>query len=278
MTLNKHSLSAALMLTSGMAFVSPSQLSAQVDFGFDTGLHSRYVWRGITRRNAAVTQADAFAAYGFGKFAITVGGWVNMELTRADARIDEDLGYGKRFGEWNAWSELAFSSGPWLVAAGYTQYEFRGEVTAASVGNVVTDTKEFYGRVGYLCDLALTAVLWYDLDQIDGGYAEFGAAYNLPVFPLGIPVLRIGTVAGVNLGQDGPRPAYFDDSGLTHWEFYAEAQLSVGVAGVNLYALPGVHAQVNVDDATKRERRDMVQPDNDWKWWIGMTLSWHRGR
>ncbi len=259
-------------------FAVPTPLHAQIDFGFDTGLHSQYVWRGITRRNAWVSQTDGFAAYRFGKFYLTAGGWIDVELTRADERIDEDLGYGMRLGELNFWSELSLSPAPWSFAVGYTQYEFPDKTRAARVGNTVADTKEIYGRIGFSCDLELSAALFYDIDEIDGGYAEFEANYNLPVFPLGIPVLRIGSLAGVNLSQGGPPPAYFNGSGVTHWGLFAEAQLSVGISGVNFYALPSVHMQRNVDDATKRESRDIFNPDNNVKWRFSMTLTWHRGR
>lgn len=262
---------------------APRVAASQVTPGVDVGVFSRYLWRGLTRRNAPVAQMDAYVAYRFRSLFVTAGAWTSLELSRADARIADALGLGARVGEVDTWYEVSHACQYFEGGLGFTTYSFIQQADAPAVGNTLFDAEELYARITVrVGPVAPRATVWYDWRQTKGAYAEVGASYRVPVFPLGIPVLRLGGLAGFSLGQEvNPRaPAerfYFARSGLTHVDVSAEAQLSLGIIGVNLYALPAVHVRINVDDATKRVRRG-PNGASDLMVWGGMTLSLHGGR
>ncbi len=276
-----NTLATALVLT--MHFV-PTLLDAQVVPGFDTGLYSHHVWRGITRRNAWVWQSDIFVGYGIDRVFLTAGGWANFELTRADPRIEEAIGLGNRVGELDAWLEASYQSEVLELAAGYTAYRFTDVEDAARVGSVVFDTEEAYIRlVGRVGGFSPKAAIWYDFRVAKGAYSELGLTYDFPVLPYGIQVLRLGSSTGISLGQevndrDPNEPAYFDDAGITHWDLFTEAQLSLEITGFNLYALPAIHVQFNVDDATRRTDRTLDGANTGAKVWGGVVVTWYLGR
>ena len=267
-----------LLLVLAASALPLESLWAQGSWGFDTQLRTHYVWRGITRRNAWVWQSDVVGGYRVDGTLFTGGAWMTFELTRADVRIDEALGLGARVGEFNGWVEAARTLGPVDVALGFTLYRFIDEAEAAALGNTVFDTEEAYVRAAvHAGRFTATTALWQDFRVVKGAYAELGASYHIPVLPLAIPIVRVGALTGFSLGQGGAQPAYFTGSGVTHLEVYTEAQLSFGLGGLNLYLIPGIHVQINRDDATRRTRRDSAGLDNDLKAWAGISISWHSG-
>ena len=61
----------ALVVGSSLA----GSLDAQVGFGSDLTLRTRYEWRGLTGANGVVIQQDLFASWGSGPTYLTLGGW-----------------------------------------------------------------------------------------------------------------------------------------------------------------------------------------------------------
>ena len=248
----------------------------------DVAVDSRYVWRGITRRDGWVLQPDALAGAQWAWGSVSAGAWADIELSRAEP-ASEELGLGKALGEWNVWAQLerrfSLLDAPLDLAVGYVRY-FVDRSAAAAVGTTAFNTGELYldGR-WRLRDLEPRATLWYDIEEVKGAYAELGAAYRVPVFPLAVPSLYLRMVYGFSWGQAaGPdEGGYFGEDGLTHIVFSVEAPvfspLSIGPLG-SLYATPSLHFQVNLDDATRRQGRAPADLDRGNVWWGGLVLSW----
>jgi hypothetical protein len=264
--------------------LGPNLLAAQWALGVDTGVWSRYHWRGLTRRNGAVWQTDLMVARRLGPTFLTLGGWTSIELSRADPRIAEDIGLGHFFGEVDAWLEWSYvppGTGVEL-ALGYTRYWFPRASAAAALGSAVVQTGEAYARlIPRVGPLTPRLAVWYDPHQTKGAYLEAGLAYDLVVLPALWPVLRFGGVAGLSAGQavdpaDPAEPGYFTDNGPTHVDLYTQAQLSLGIAGVPIYLLPAAHLQFNVDQSVKVT--DRAGGTADRTFWVALTVSFQAGR
>jgi hypothetical protein len=258
----------------------PNGLTAQWALGVDTGVFSRYHWRGLTRRNGAVWQTDAFVARRIGSTFLTAGAWTSIELARADPRIGESIGLGHWIGEIDGWVEWGYfcPCTTLEVGVGYTRYTFPRESGAAALGSTVFETGELYARMvaRVLGFLTPRAAVWYDPEETDGAYFEGGLALDIRGLPALVPVLRFGGLAGFSFGQAldslaPARPAYFADDGLTHLDFYTQVQLSIGIAGVPFYVLPAVHLQLNKDERVKVTGRGGTPAGHTW--WVGVTFS-----
>lgn len=250
----------------------------------DAVVYSRYVWRGITRRNDWVVQPDIVVGATWPTGSLSVGAWANLEFSRAEPG-GTDVGLGEQIGEWNAWAQveqrLQLLDAPTSIALGYIRY-FVDRSAAAAVGTTVFNTSELYldGR-WRLGGFEPRATVWYDVEEVKGAYAELSAAYRLPVFPLAVPSLYLKMLYAFSWGQaisdDDPNEgAYFAEDGLTHIDFSAEVQVYLPVGPLtNLYATPSLHFQVNTDDATGRLSRSPDDIDRGSVWWGGLALSWY---
>ena len=266
------------------ASAEPLGAQASAAVAADAGLYSRYVWRGLTRRNGWVLQPDLLVGVMTPGGSLSVGAWASLELAEAEPGSD-DLGLGRRVGESDVWAQyerrLEWLGGSLTAAAGYVRY-FVDRAAAAAAGSAAFNTGELYldGR-WRVHGLEPGATIWYDPEEVRGAYAELSGAYRVSVFPLAVPSLYLKMLYGFSWGQasdrdDPAEPAYFADDGLTHIDFSAEAQIYAPVPlGPlrHLYLTPSLHFQVNADDATRRTDRS---PDGDRGnlWWGGVAVSW----
>ena len=263
----------------------PCTLEAQLraSAAADLTVSSRYVWRGITRRNDWVLQPDLAVGVAWPKGSLALGGWANFELSEAEPE-DTEVGLGQPFGELNFWAQFEYLAGPFDVGVGYMRY-LVDEGAAAEVGTTVFNTSELYLDARYrLADLEPRATLWVDVDDVEGAYFEASVAYRLPVIPIAVPSLYLKMLYGFSWGQavsedDPEQGAYFAENGLTHIDFSAETQiyLPVPVGPLKrMYAAPALHFQVNKDGATRRVSRDPSDADRGNFWWFSIALSWYQ--
>ncbi len=265
-----------MLAVAAILFVVPNPVPAQFTYGIDTGLNSSYVWRGVTRRNAFVSQSDGYVALRISSLYLTAGAWINMELTRANPFDPTALGYGSRIGEQNGWLEAGFQSQKIELAGGVVGYRFENRTTSAALGNIVSDNAELYGRVAWHPKpFSLGTTVYREVaNEVAGDkswYIESRVLWEAPLLPVGPTLLRIGGIMG---WQDNSSD-HVAPSGVTHWEVFTETQLSVGLLGLLLYALPSLHVQLNVDDTTRRVRR-VANPGQDVKVWVGLSVSYLR--
>ncbi|UCF19027.1 MAG: hypothetical protein JSU87_14010 [Gemmatimonadota bacterium] len=264
---------------------APCALEAQmrVSAAADVATNSRYVWRGITRRNDWVLQPDLAVGTTWPRSSLAIGGWANFEVSEADPEGTE-VGLGQPFGEMNLWAQFEYLAGPFGIGVGYMRY-FVDEGAAADVGTTVFNTTELYLDTRYrVGGLEPRATLWVDVDDVEGAYFEASVAYRLPVIPIAVPSLYLKMLYGFSWGQavsedDPEQGAYFGENGLTHIDFSAETQiyLPVPIGPLKrLYAVPALHFQVNKDDATQRVSRDPDDAGRGSFWWFGVALSWYK--
>jgi len=266
---------------------------ARLFAGCDVTYASRYVWRGITRRNAPVLQPDAFVSLQWSFGFVSAGGWANIELERADPNDPTAVGLGRRVGEKNVWAQLDLFTRLFAFKLGYTRYMF--DVAAAAPFNVnVFDTGEFFTDLrldlpwspqwvsGPGFATALAVAVWYDREDVDGFYFEPSVELQLPFFPLlsiwfpsPLPALQLRAAAGVSVGQEITDPmnpdGYFASDGLTHWDFSAATSI---VAARSFNLAVSYHLQVN-KDANTRGRLANGMPDigDDVKHWVRLSVS-----
>jgi hypothetical protein len=273
---------ALLVLATLLGFGVSPPLAGQARWtgAADATVASRYYWRGITRRNDWVLQADLVTGARFSGSFLTVGGWTNFEFSVADP-ASTDIGLGQHFGQWDLWAEFATWAGPFDLSLGYTRYFF-DEAAAAAVGSTVFNTGEFYAngqvRIG---GFTPRVAVWLDLEEVKGAYFELSATYRIPVLPLAVPSLYLGALAGVSAGQavntaDPEEGGYFAEDGVTHVDIFARTQVYAPIGPVrDLYITPDVHLLINVDEATKRTSRALEDQDRGTKWLLfNIALSW----
>ncbi len=267
-----------------LSIVIIGELEAQtrVSGSADVAVSSRYVWRGITRRNDWVLQPDAILGMAWPTGSLSLGAWTNFEFSTAEPG-SADIGLGERFGEANIWIQLdrefEFFDAPANVSIGSVRY-FVDESAAAVVGTTAFNTYEVYldGR-WRLGAMEPRATIWYDFDEVKGFYAELSVAQRVPILPLAVPSLYLKMQYGFSWGQeagstDPGERGYFTRDGLTHIDFSAEAQIYMPVGPVtDLYLTPLLHFQVNTDDATRRLSR-APEGEQGSMWWGGLSLSW----
>ena len=271
--------------------------------GCDVAFSSAYVWRGITRRNAPVIQPDIFTTLEwsprtparfppsrYGGF-LTVGGWANIEIDKADSTQPTEVGLGRRVGESNLWVQVeVFWGQAFDLTLGYTRYIAHTR-DAAGVRSDAYDTGELYGALqfdvtwgvgvpGGAVSLRLPA--WLDHEDVGGLYFEPVLDIQLPFFPLlsmwapsPFPALQLRAAVGISSGQSvDPLTGrgYFQEDGLTHADFSAATTFLI--AG-RFSAAAEYHRQRNYDDRTRRFLENGTRDPNDnWKNWIRFFVSW----
>lgn len=265
-----------ITLCLALAALIPGGAQAQLALGADLGLHSDYVWRGLTYSNRFVIQPDAYLATAFGSTSASAGLWANIEPGQYDGATDISEGGGQAgpdLTEWNWWLELGRPLGRHRIAGGVTGYQYPNEAGLTSDLN----TTELYARAALALPLSPRLSLYWDVDQYRGVYAEGSLMHPLPISRR--TNLELGALAGVSsgLGSGGPAARYAGD-GLTHLDFSLATTLQT--AGLSIR--PALHVQVSADDATKITRREDCGTGSclfhsaNTKIWFGARVSWYR--
>lgn len=258
----------------GLATVGPAGAEAQIRERFtltwDAVAGSEYVWRGIVRANTWLWQADAYATWTFGSVetrhlhirhpGFTAGIWAGFTGGVPQDRRGDRADFG--LAELNPWAQIGASVGAADLALGVTRYYYRGEPDRPFGRSAARNTTELYGRLLIPGSrVAGGATLWWDVDQVRGGYLETSVALNLPFIPFPIPAARflrldptfgnvfLDVTAGFSLGQgvDDDPFANFAGTGLTHVDFALSSSiLWSGVLSTDV----ALHVQVNDDART----------------------------
>ena len=237
----------------------------------DVGVHSAYVWRGISLTNRPVVQpAVSLSLPAFGG-AWTVGGFASIEPARYDGLRDLSQSGGAAamdVAEYDAWLEYGRSVGPMALTLGATTYRFPN----ASGSTAASNTVEAYGTVALAVPLSPTVGVWYDVDAVRGAYVEASVSHDVHAL-LAVP-LTVGAAAGFNAGQeltlDPAQLANFAERGMTHAALSLSSSLGVGPIAVE----PAAHVVFARDAATR-----LAEPGRErgTKLWFGTTLSWASG-
>jgi hypothetical protein len=256
----------------------PVPAGAQVQYGMDVGLRSRYEWRGLTRGSGWALQPDLFVGLGRDP-QVTVGVWTNVQLASTDP--DTGLGFEQQwFGETDLWGEVSVMLGPLEVGGGWNGLFFDAG-GAVSPGGSLENTHEIYGRARLLSLPVIVPrlALYYDVDTVDGAYLEAGVSLRIPgwggvVFPVGS--LFFNGVAGFSLGQelDGAslEGGYYADGGLTHLDFSISLPAQyLSLGPVSLAPWAEMHFQFNRDDMTRR--KDATGDTDGFTTWLALGIT-----
>jgi hypothetical protein len=262
------------LLSGVIAVFLAAPASAQVTVGADLGVHSAYVWRGLTLSSKPVAQPDLWLAVPVGSSGgITVGGWGNIELGKYDGADEISEGGGEGgpdLTEFNWWAEYGHSFGSAQVTLGATGYIYPNDAGITSDANTI----EIYGRLGFSHLLSPEIAAYYDIDKIKGLYLEGSLGYDIAVSPSF--TLTLGALAGLSAGQgvneDDPSESFnFAENGLTHVDLSASTEFAAGPIAIS----PAFHFQISNDEFTKFNKPS--KPDESMKIWFGITLSWASG-
>ena len=273
-------LGAALVVASALA---TAPVAAQT-VGADLGLYSSYVWRGLSLTNKPVAQPDVYVTFPAGKASLTVAGWANIDLGKYDDPNNDISESGAlssfNLAEFDPYAEIGYPVGKATLTGGVTAYIYPNDLTDESNGGLNSDfnTVEIYGKVAFdETPLSPKLSVWYDVDKIDGLYAELAVSHSLPVGKKG-HTLDLGATAGFNSGQDAdldangnPQAEFFNfqDNGFTHLDLSAGFPLTAGAFSIT----PVFHFLINGDEFVK-----VTSPTNtsDTKIWGGVTISWSK--
>jgi hypothetical protein len=250
--------------------------AAQAEIGFDLGLYSSYVWRGLSLTNKPVAQPAVWAAFPVGNASLTLGVWSTIDLGQYDDPDDDfsESGGTSSFNlaEYDPYAEISFTVGKATLTGGGTAYIYPNDAGFTEELN----TLELYGKASLDVPLSPGLSLYYDVDKVDGAYVEgslgysFGASEKVSI--------DLGATAGFSAGQGSDPDAaglpqaeffnYFDD-GFTHLDLSAEVPFTAGPLSLT----PTLHLIIAGDDFTK-----FTSPtdESDTKLWGGVSISWSR--
>ena len=258
----KHTLHVATLLACASVTIAPT-LHGQATFGVDAGVHSRYVWRGLTVTSDPVLQQDLWVSYG----GFTGGVWGNLEVVQPGVSALSLRGPdNRRFGEIDYWVGYGRSLAGFDLSVGGVYYAFPG----ASDGNTV----ELYADIAAsFLPVKPKLAAYYDVDEVQGAYFEGSVGYALP-----LPTahsLEFGVLAGFSAGQEANRDdpgqaAYFATAGSTHLDFSVGTDLGLGFLSV----APAAHVLVALDGSTRVIGLGVGQQDNRTKVVVGVSVGW----
>jgi hypothetical protein len=268
-----RSKSALLLGATALLLIAPAA-SAQVTVGADLGIHSAYVWRGLTLSSKPVAQPDLWLSLPVGASgSVTVGGWGNVELGKYDGTDEISEGGGEGgpdLTEFDWWAEYAHSLGQAELVVGATGYIYPNDLGLTSDANTI----EIYGRLGLANVLSPRISAYYDVDKIKGLYFEGSVGYDVPVsetFAISLGALA-GLSAGQGVNEDDLNESFnFFENGLTHVDLSASTEFAAGPLAIS----PAFHFQISNDEFTKFNKPS--KPDESVKIWFGVTFSWASG-
>lgn len=176
-------LSALVLLT----YAHPSAAVGPLDVEAEVGLYSKYVWRGMIETDEAVLQPVLSAdLLGFGAEI-----WTNLDLTDVNKDHDHPDGYRGKCNEISYTLSYGISLPVVQLGAGVVHYTYPNTPEPA--------TTEVFAVAGADVLLAPTLAVYYDLDEIDGGYVSFGLSHGLPMSP--VASLELAASLGYGTGD-----------------------------------------------------------------------------
>ncbi len=171
-------LSALMLLT----YADPAAALGPVDASARVGMFSKYVWRGMVVTDDPVLQPEAsLGIMGFGADV-----WGNMDLTDFHRTEDDPDGLQGQLNEIDYTLRYDVSLPLLQLGAGLVHYTFPNTDADA--------TTEIYASVAANVLFSPSVAIYYDIDEIDGGYLQLGASHALPVSP--VTDLQLSTSLG----------------------------------------------------------------------------------
>ena len=244
---------------------------AQTSVGWDLGLYSKYVWRGLSLTNKPVLQPDLWVSVPVGSVALTVGGWANIEPVKYNKTNDISEGGGAAgpdLTEFDWWADLSKTFGLATVTVGATGYVYPNDFGLTKTSNTI----EIYGKLGIDFPVLSPQInAYYDVDKVKGLYLEGSVSHSIPLSPAFS--LTLGALAGYSAGQGynvNDPSANFAKNDLTHVDLSASTDLTLGPLSVT----PQFHFVINNDLATKFKAPNNTNAGTNI--WFGASVSWSK--
>lgn len=169
-----------------------------IEAGAGLDIVSHYIWRGQLLTDDPVMQPYVeFGAHGF-----TLNAWGSVDMTD----INEDGGEDFRFQEIDYTLSYAMSPADALdLEGGLIYYDFPGTGLAETA-------EEYLSAALPKLPLSPHATVYYDFDEVQGIYANFGCGHTVPL----ADKVDLNLEAGLGWGDEDYNNAYFGstDSGL----------------------------------------------------------------
>ena len=231
----------------------PIFLRAEIPVGVDAEVSgvSKYIWRGMDVNDDFVIQPSITASVGGFSFNV----WGNMDTTN----YGKEAGYGDKAGEFTEIDltlDYAFSYKIASFDVGIINYTFPN-----SVGE---STYEGYLSVGLDTFLSPTVSLYYDFDEVNGFYGNFGISHSFKISD----VASLDLSSSIGYGSSNFNEGYFGDDSAGFVDFNMGASVGFKV-GKYVTISPFLSYSSIVDD----DLRDATAyKDND-NFYGGITIS-----
>lgn len=176
----------------------------------DVGGHSAYVWRGQVYNDDPVLQPSFTASTDWG---LSFNAWGNFNLTdKLGADVEHE------FNEVDLTVSFAFPLESFNIEVGLAEYVFphsttetEGATEEETVTVAAKGTRDVFVSAGLNTILSPTLTVSYDLDEVDGFYAQLEISHSIEIAP--------GLEVGLSLwagGGDGDYNTYYfgNDAGI----------------------------------------------------------------
>lgn len=224
-------------------------------------LVSKYIWRGLEVNEDPVLQPSV--TVGYGGFSFNV--WGNMDLTNFgedECIYTEDCeSRSGQFTEIDLTLDYTHSFGAFSIGGGIIAYEFPN-------WDGSEDTHEVYLAMSYDTILAPSLTIYYDFDEVEGFYANFGIGHSFTFNDK----LGLDLSASIGYGDSDYNEAYFgvDDSALVDFN----VGLALPYAVTDKITITPV---LNLTSVVDSDLRDSVESgsccDNETNIYGGISVS-----
>jgi hypothetical protein len=204
-------LTCALVLTFVLAVPVLAEEAVQADkpaYGATISALSAYVSRGTVYTDDPVLQAEGWVAYEGFKLA----SWNNVDLTNdrvAERRLSET--------DWTLSYTLPIKAP--AISVGYIYYTFPN----LHIG----DTQEVFASATFNVLLSPTIAVYYDIDQVNGAYANASVAYSVPLVKDSV---NADLGASVGYGDSSYISGCFADAGASLVDFVLSCKVPLKVS------------------------------------------------
>ncbi len=242
-----------LIVVSMVLLMAPIFLSAEIPINVDAEVSgvSKYIWRGMEVNEDFVIQPSITASVGPVSFNV----WGNMDTTD----YGEEAGYGDESGEFTEIDltfDYSYSYKIVTLNLGIINYTFPN-----SVGE---STYEGYLSIGLNTFLSPTLSLYYDFDEINGFYGNFGISHSFNFSK----IVSLDLSTSIGYGDSDFNKGYFGENSSGFVDFNLGTSLNIKV---NKYITitPFINYSSIIDDDLRA--KDAYE-DND-NLYGGLTIS-----
>lgn len=138
-----------------------------VDVSADVSVLSRYVWRGYTlSKTSAVVQPSLTFAYK----GLSLNFWGNLDTHVW--HFDPDRSRDTEYNETDITLSYSWKFNNFIAELGYIYYDLK----------IIKDTSEVYYSISYDTILSPSLTIYYDINQVEGVYANFAVSHSIPLY------------------------------------------------------------------------------------------------